>query len=185
MPILSATNLKYSIGTRVLLDGVSLSLDAGQRVGLVGRNGQGKTTLLKILAGKLQPDSGTVNLQRGCRAGYLSQDPVLDLSKTLHEEASTGLEELGRLHEQLDALYHEMSEPHAQEPETLERLLKRQDELQHRLEQLGGYAVEHKVDAVLHGLGFTDAQFGVPVSGLSGGQKGRLALAKLRARLQA
>ncbi len=179
MPILSATNLKYSIGTRVLLDGVSLSLDAGQRVGLVGRNGQGKTTLLKILAGKLQPDSGTVNLQRGCRAGYLSQDPVLDLSKTLHEEASTGLEELGRLHEQLDALYHEMSEPHAQEPETLERLLKRQDELQHRLEQLGGYAVEHKVDAVLHGLGFTDAQFGVPVSGLSGGQKGRLALAKL------
>ncbi len=179
MPLLSATNIKYTIGTRVLLDGMSLTLEPGQRIGLVGRNGQGKTTFFKILCGRIPPDSGSVVLQRGCRAGYLTQDPELDLTKTLHEEATSGMQELANLHIELDQVFHEMSEPAAQDPVILERLLKRQDELQHRIEQLGGYAVEHKVDTILHGLGFTDDQFGVRVSGLSGGQKGRLALAKL------
>ena len=179
MALLAATNLKYSIGTRVLLDGLSLSLDAGQRIGLVGRNGQGKTTLFKILSGRLQPDSGSVVLQRGCRAGYLTQDPELDLSKTLHEEATSGMQELERLHKELDDVFHQMGEPENSGVDALERLMARQDELQHRIEQLGGYAVEHKVDTILHGLGFTDSQFNIRVSGLSGGQKGRLALAKL------
>lgn len=179
MALLAATNVKYSIGTRVLLDGMSLSLDAGQRIGLVGRNGQGKSTFFKVLSGRLQPDSGTVVLQKGCRAGYLTQDPELDLNKTLHEEAASGMQELERLHKELDDVFHQMGEPENSGADALERLMTRQDDLQHRIEQLGGYAVEHKVDTILHGLGFTDAQFGIKVSGLSGGQKGRLALAKL------
>lgn len=179
MPLLSATNLKYSIGTRVLLDGISFSIEAGERIGLVGRNGTGKTTLIKILAGRLKPDSGSVSLLKGARMGYLSQDPELDPAKTLQEEAASGFAELGRLHAELDQVFHEMAEPENAAADRLERLMKRQSELQERIEALGGYATEHRVEEVLHGLGFTDSQFGVPVSGLSGGQKGRLALGKM------
>lgn len=179
MPLLSATNLKYSIGTRILLDGVSFSIEAGERIGLVGRNGTGKTTLIKILAGRLKPDSGSVSLLKGARMGYLSQDPELDPAKTLREEAASGFAELGRLHAELDQVFHEMAEPANAAAEKLERLMDRQAELQERIEAMGGYATEHRVEEVLHGLGFADSQFGVPVSGLSGGQKGRLALGKL------
>ncbi len=179
MPLLSATNLKYAIGTRTLLDGVSFSIEAGERIGLVGRNGTGKTTLIKILAGRLKPDSGSVSLAKGARMGYLSQDPELDPAKTLQEEAAEGFAELGRLHAELDQVFHDMAEPENAAPDKLDRLMKRQAELQERIEAMGGYATEHRVEAVLHGLGFADSQFGVKVAGLSGGQKGRLALGKL------
>ncbi len=179
MPILAATNIRYAIGTRVLLDNVSFSMEAGERVGLVGRNGQGKSTLMNVLMSRLKPDSGSVSLQKGVRVGYLTQQHTLDPAKTLREEAAAGFVELTKVHAELDEVYHLMGEPENAEPVALERLLKRQAELESRIEALGGYAVDHKVDAILHGLGFTDAQFSVPVSGLSGGQKGRLGLAKL------
>lgn len=179
MALLAATNLQYSIGTRVLLDGVSLNVDEGQRIGLVGRNGCGKTTLLRMLAGRIKPDQGIVNIAKGCRLGYLTQDPELDLTRSVLDEAKSGLSELAKLHEQLEAVYHAMEKPENGDPATLERLMNRQSEIQHDIEARGGYATDHKVEAVLHGLGFTDAQFNLQVGKLSGGQKGRLALAKL------
>jgi ATP-binding cassette subfamily F protein 3 len=177
MPLLAATNLQYSIGTRALLAGASFSIEAGERIGLVGRNGTGKSTLMKTIAGEITPDSGEVSLQRGCRLGFLTQDPVLDPDLTLRQEAGKAFIELARLHADLDAVFHKMES--VTDDVELERLMKRQADLQHRIESSGGYAVDHRIDAVLHGLGFTDAQFRIPVAGLSGGQKGRLALAKL------
>lgn len=179
MSLVTVANLKYTIGTRVLLDGASLSIAPGERIGLVGRNGAGKTTLIKILAGKLQPDSGVVSIAKGARVGYLSQDPDLDPTQTLRHEAASGFVELTRLHDELDEVFRLMGLPENAAPDRMERLLKRQADLQHKIEAVGGYAVDHKIDQILHGLGFTDAQFAIPVSGLSGGQKGRLALAKL------
>jgi ATP-binding cassette subfamily F protein 3 len=179
MPLLSCTNLKYSIGTRVLLDGISLSIEPGQRIGMVGRNGCGKTTLFRMLGGRLKPDTGTVGTSNDARVGYLTQDPELDPSRTLREEAAAGLQELGRLHKQLDEIYEQMALPENAAEEKLERLMSRQADIQHKIEEMGGYATDHKVEAVLHGLGFTDGQFTIPVAKLSGGQKGRLALAKL------
>ncbi len=179
MSVLAATNLKYSIGTRVLLDGLSFSLEPGQKVGLVGRNGVGKTTLFRVLAGRLKPDSGMVVLQRGSRVGYLTQDPELNLDHTLLEEAAAGMTELRRLHAELDSVFYDMTLPENAGGERLERLLNRQSDLQTGIDSMGGYAVEHRVEQVLHGLGFIDDQFSLPVRGLSGGQKGRLALAKL------
>jgi ATP-binding cassette subfamily F protein 3 len=179
MPLLSCTNLQYSIGTRVLLDGISFSIEPGQRIGLVGRNGCGKSTFIKMLAGRIKPDLGSVSLQKGARLGYLTQDPELNLENTLRAEAAAGFIELGKMHIELDDIYHQMAMPENADPELMQRLMDRQSDIQHKIEELGGYDVDHKVDAVLHGLGFHDGQFNVPVSKLSGGQKGRLALAKL------
>jgi ATP-binding cassette subfamily F protein 3 len=176
MPVIAATNLTLAYGIDVILDGCSFTLEPGERVGLVGRNGTGKTTLMKILAGALQPDSGNVSLQRGMRVGYLRQDPNLDPDETLREAAEGAFATLHDLHKRLHALYHEMEGKGGDE---LERLFKRQEVLERDIEAAGGYAIDHKIDAVLHGLGFTDAQFTIPVGKLSGGQRARLALARL------
>ncbi len=176
MPVLTATNIRHNFGQRVLLEGVSFSIEPGQRVGMVGRNGTGKSTLLKIMAGLVVQDHGTVALSKGCRAGYLHQDPNLDPEETLRGAAEAAFARLHDLHRELDALYEKMA---TAEGADLDRLLKRQTVLEHAMEEAGGFAVDHKIDAVLHGLGFADSQFGVKVSGLSGGQKGRVALAKL------
>ena len=176
MPVLTATNIRHAFGQRILLDGVSFSIEPGQRVGMVGRNGTGKSTLMKVMAGLVKQDEGTVALTKGCRAGYLHQDPNLDPEETLRGAAEAAFARLHELHRSLDALFEQMG---TAEGEALERLLKKQTVLEREMEAAGGYAVDHKIDAVLHGLGFTDAQFGIRVSGLSGGQKGRVALAKL------
>lgn len=176
MPTLAATNLTLSFGTRTILDGVSLSIDPGQKIGIVGRNGQGKSTLLKILAGIQKQDTGEVSLQKGCRAGYLHQDPILDPTETLRGAAESAFERLHALHRHLDEIYEKMATAQGDE---LDKLMKLQERVERDMEAAGGYAVDHKIEATLHGLGFTDAQFSIPVKGLSGGQKGRLALAKL------
>ncbi|HZW07649.1 MAG TPA: ABC-F family ATP-binding cassette domain-containing protein, partial [Phycisphaerales bacterium] len=168
--------LRVAFGLKVILDGVSLSIEPGERIGVVGRNGGGKSTMMKVLAGVMQPDSGNVQLARGSKAGYLTQDPVLTPGETLRGEAESAFAELHRLHLELNKVFEQMA--HA-EGADLERLMERQGRLEGQIEAAGGHAVDHKIDAVLHGLGFTDGQFGTPVEGLSGGQKGRLSLAKM------
>jgi ATP-binding cassette subfamily F protein 3 len=174
--VLAATNIRVVYGSRVILDEVSLSIEHGERIGVVGRNGAGKSTLLKVMAGLVTPDSGTVSVQRGCRAGYLHQDPKLDPNDTLREAAERAFEKLHDLHEQQHKLYDQMA---TLEGDELEKLMSKQADLERQIDAMGGYAIDHKIDQILHGLGFTDKQFSVKVSGLSGGQKGRLALAKL------
>ncbi len=176
MPILTATNISHHYGERAILSGVSLTIEPTDRIGIVGRNGAGKTTLMKALTGELRPDSGTVALQRGARAGYLTQDHSLDPDETLRQSAEGAFAALHAVHKELDAVYEQMAT--AQDAE-LDKLLKLQVQLETKMESLGGYAVEHKIEETLHGLGFTDAQFEIKVRNLSGGQKGRLALARL------
>lgn len=177
MPILACTNLSHAFGDRIILDGCSISIESSDRVGIVGRNGAGKSTLLKALAGIFKPDSGEVSLQRGARAGYLHQDPRLNPDETLRGEAESAFAELHRLHQELDELFARAER--ITDPAELDRLLKKQAEVESLMQAAGGYAIDHRIAEVLHGLGFTDAQFSVPVRSLSGGQKGRLALAKL------
>ncbi len=178
MPILAVTNLHYAIGVRRLLDGVTFSLEPSEHVGLVGRNGTGKTTLLRIIAGLTKPDAGTANLASAAAVGYLRQDHDFDRNATVREIAESAFGELQKTRAEMDDLMHRMAEPGLGAVE-LERLMNRYANLEKRLELHGGYAIEHRVEETLHGLGFTDAQFAQKVSGLSGGQLSRLALARL------
>ena len=174
MPILTATNLKHTYGHRLILDGISLSVEPGERMGIVGRNGCGKSTFIKCLEGIVTPDYGDVALGKGVRSGYMQQDPVFGADETLRSAAETAFAELHELHRQLDAVFGEME---TAEGEKLDRLLKKQERLEQEMNNAGGYSIDHKIDSILHGLGFTDAQFSIPVLKLSGGQKSRLALA--------
>jgi len=178
MALLAIANLEYHLGDRVLLDGVNLTLNAGEHVGLVGRNGCGKSTLLKLVAGLSAhpPDAGQIQIARDATVGYLHQDPKLNPDATLRHEAGTPFAELTRLHDELDKVSHDMAEASGDE---LDRLMKRYESLESRMQAAGGYAVDHLIEATLHGVGLDDATFNVKVRDLSGGQKGRLALAQL------
>ncbi|MSR29292.1 MAG: ABC transporter ATP-binding protein [Phycisphaerales bacterium] len=176
MPLATLTKVRFGHGTRLLLDEATLSIEPGEKIGLVGRNGCGKSTLLKLLEGRLKPDAGVVGLQRGLRIGFLTQDPDIDVNDTLREAAERAFTRLFEIHHALNALYERLA--HAKDDE-IAPLLDRQSRLEHDLEAAGGYAIDHRIDAVLHGLGFTDEQFALPVSKLSGGQRARAGLARL------
>jgi len=178
MALLSVANLVFSFGDRTVLDGVNLTVSQGEHVGLVGRNGCGKSTLLKLVAGieTHKPDAGQIQLARGASAGYLKQDHPYDAQKTLREEAGAAFAELEKLHKQLDEVAEAMG---VAEGDEMEKLLKKYERLEHEMQAAGGYAVDHKIDQTLHGLGLDDHVFNVKCGDLSGGQKGRLALAKL------
>ena len=178
MAILSVANLRFGYGDHIVLDGANLTLELGEHVGMVGRNGQGKSTLMKLIAGlnNMKPDAGQVQLARGSTVGYLHQDPKLNLEQTLREEAQSVFAELEKLHIELDEISHAMAEADGEE---LDKLLKRYEIVEHQMQAAGGYAVDHQIEQALHGLGLGDETFNVKVKDLSGGQRGRLALAKL------
>ena len=176
MPLVSAANLRHAFGDDIVLDGCSLSVERGERIGIVGRNGSGKSTFLRAIGGLLAPDEGRIDVQRGARVGYLHQDPDLDPGDTLREAAGRAFAHLHTLHAELEQVFEHMGEA---EGDDLDRLMKQQTQLEGDIERAGGYEIDHRVDATLHGLDFADEQFGVRVRDLSGGQKARLALAKL------
>lgn len=176
MPIATLTNVRFGHGTRLLLDGATLSIEPGEKLGLVGRNGCGKSTLMRLLSGQAKPDAGIVGIQRNCRIGFLTQDPNIDPTDTLREAAGRAFTRLHEIRHELDGVYEALSHAGAND---LERLLARQAALDAEFERGGGYAVDYKIDAVLHGLGFVDAQFSTLVSKLSGGQRARAGLARL------
>ncbi|MEX0886521.1 MAG: ABC-F family ATP-binding cassette domain-containing protein [Phycisphaeraceae bacterium] len=178
MALVSIANLALSFGNDPILTGVNLTLDEAEHVGLVGRNGCGKSTLMKLIAGltTARPDAGQIQIARNASVGYLHQDPTLDPKLTLRQEAGRAFAELYKLHDELEKIAHAMADA---SPDELDKLMKRYERVEHQMDAAGGYAVDHRIDETLHGLGLGDDTFSVPVTALSGGQKGRLALAKL------
>jgi ATP-binding cassette subfamily F protein 3 len=176
MPVLTATNLTLVHGHHTVLDSVSLSIEPADRIGIVGRNGAGKSTLIKLLAGVTRPESGDVVLQRGSRLGYLNQSPTLDPADTVYTAAARAFELAHALQHELHEVFDKMATAQGDE---LDQLLKDQVRLDEAIEAAGGLTTEHEVAKVLHGLSFIDDQFDLPVTALSGGQRARLALARL------
>jgi len=123
MSLVTLANLRFGHGTRLLLDGVSGSIHEGERVGLVGRNGCGKSTLFKLIAGIFKPDDGEVQIARTVRIGYLEQDPRLPQDKTLRGAAAEAFASIEQLKAELDGVFERMA---TAEPDELEKLMERQ-----------------------------------------------------------
>jgi ATP-binding cassette subfamily F protein 3 len=174
MSLLHATNLSKSFGPDDIFSDISLSIPQRARIGLVGANGVGKTTLLRILLGLEDASSGKVVRARNIRIGYLPQEANLDSSKTLWEECLTVFADLIKKQHELADLEHQMAEPGR-----ADEVMPVYGKLQAEFDALGGYTFELTIRQTLSGLGFTREDERRPISQLSGGQRTRAYLAKL------
>lgn len=171
------SNVAKQYGKQILFTDISFQINPGEKAGLVGPNGCGKSTLFRLIAGMEQPDEGSVSVPGKMRIAYFRQEVDDMRGWSVLDEAIAGSGELGELHHALEALQHEMASPgHAG---AMEEVLARYGDMQHRYESLGGYALESQAREVLHGLGFEDDQIDGDVGHLSGGWKMRVSIAKV------
>ncbi len=177
MSILTVSNLEKSFGTDLLFQGVTFSIAAGQKLGLVGRNGCGKTTLLRILLGQELPDVGKVSLAAGRRLGYLRQEAPVHPEHTIMEEVQSVFAPVRLLEAEVTRWEHAMSE--AATDDALETAMDEYAHAREAFEAAGGYRHEADVPQVLEHLGFTAADYDKRVGACSGGEQTRLALAKI------
>jgi ATP-binding cassette subfamily F protein 3 len=177
MLLLAARDLARQFDAEPVFRGVSFEVRAGEKIGLVGPNGCGKTTLLKILAGLDEPDVGVVERTGSATVALLEQEKLFSPARTLLDEAKSGLGHLYQLQEQA----HDLAERIAgtNDPRELARLQKQYDALHSELDRLDAYHIDHRVDEVLHGLGFDPADYHRPLATFSGGQQNRVLLARL------
>src|SRR5512137_2236947 len=180
MIAVNLTNLKLDLFARHILTKVDWEIHDDRCVGLIGANGAGKSSLLKLIAGELKPDGGSITRAKGLTIGYLQQDPALDPGRTALEEALSASTELHALEKDLLTIEHKLSDPAIYgNAKALERTLETQQRLLERYEELGGLNYEKRVRETLRGLGLDEADFNNKVANLSGGQKKLVGLAKL------
>jgi ATP-binding cassette, subfamily F, member 3 len=175
--LLCVENVVKHFGPEAVLDGVSFEVRPGERIGLVGPNGAGKTTLLKILAGAIEADNGRVELHASARLEYLEQQPTFAAGRTLWDEAHSALDRLTGIARESEEVARAIAT--ATDAAEHRRLSARFDRLQHELHKHDAYHLDHKIERVLDGLGFSRESHRQPVEQLSGGQQNRLLLARL------
>ncbi|WP_400245192.1 ABC-F family ATP-binding cassette domain-containing protein [Niallia sp. JL1B1071] len=180
MILLQVNQLSKHFGAELILSNIKLEVQTRDRIALVGRNGAGKSTLLKIIAGQLSYDSGEIIKPKNVEIGYLAQNTGLESSLSIWDEMLTVFHALQVKEKHLRKLEQQMSDPNTIEnPDAFERILKEYDHLQFEFKESGGYQYEADIRSVLHGLNFNTFDYSTKISTLSGGQKTRLALAKL------
>ncbi len=178
MPLVKLDHVSKSYGPNLVLDDICWQVSADDRVGFIGDNGTGKTTLFKIMSGEIVRYKGTVDRAKRAVIGHLHQEPEFDSEMKLRDAVRmAAFSHMHDLETGMERLTRKMSDPDAEEDQ--EAILDQYARLQERHEAYGGYSYEHRIDSVLGGLGFTQDDFQLPVRFLSGGQKGRAALAHL------
>ena len=177
--MISIDNLSVSFGGWTLFDEISFLINSKDRIGLVGRNGAGKTTILKLIAGLQQPTSGAVTKNGDCTIGYLPQQMRVADTTTLLDETAKAFEEVLALEREIEQLTREIAERTDYESEEYEKLLHRLNDANDRYHILGGDTRDADIEKTLLGLGFRREEFSKPTSEFSGGWRMRIELAKL------
>jgi ATP-binding cassette, subfamily F, member 3 len=177
--MLNIHNLSVSFGGTYLFEEVTFRLGSGDRVGLVGKNGAGKSTMLKILAGDIKPDSGTIATERDIKLGFLRQDIDFEQGRTVLEEAYEAFEEIKYIERKIEDINHQLVTRTDYESEAYSQLIEDLSEFTHRFELLDGYNYVGNTERILLGLGFKREEFNNPTETFSGGWRMRIELAKL------
>ena len=180
MIILSCKDICKSYGIRDVLKDITFSINEGDKVGIIGANGEGKSTLFKIITKEISQDSGEIFIDKNNSLGYLSQNLALDSDKNIYEETLSVFDELLNIEERLSSLEIKMNEPYDENNASYhDKLIKDYTTLQDIYSHKGGYIYKGEISRVLKGLGFTEDDFYKSINTLSGGQKTRVALCKL------
>ncbi len=175
--MIAFNRINKQYGRQVLFVDASFQLNPGEKIGLVGPNGSGKTTIFRMIVGEEAPEDGDVSVPKKLTVGYFRQDIEEMEGRSVLDEAIAGSGRLGDLHHELNDLQHAMGDP--TRAGDMDRILARFGEVQEEYEHLGGYALESQAREVLHGLGFDDERIDGDVGALSGGWKMRVAMARV------
>lgn len=171
-------NVSLAFGSKTILDTVSLHIRRNDRIGLIGPNGTGKSTLFKLICRSVEPGAGDLICARDTNIGYLPQEGFVFRKKTVFEEASSAFEDILLLKRQIDKLHVQLEDPSIK-GEDHQLLLDHYAHLQHQLEVVNGAKVDAETGKVLKGMGFKEADFGKGISTFSGGWQMRVALSRL------
>ena len=177
--MLNIHNLSVSFGGTYLFEEVTFRLGSGDRVGLVGKNGAGKSTMLKILAGDFKPDSGQIATEKEVKMGFLRQDIDFDHGRTVLEEAYEAFTEIKVVEKKLEKINHQLVSRTDYESEAYSQIIEDLSDYTHRFELLGGYNYVGDTEKILLGLGFKREDFNNQTDTFSGGWRMRIELAKL------
>ena len=176
MSILNVVNLNHGFGDRAIYKDVSFRLLKGEHIGFVGANGEGKSTFMNIITGKLIPDEGKIEWSKNVRVGYLDQHTVLEKGQTIRDVLSSAFSYLFDLEAQMNAYYAEMADC---DEERMNFLMEETGSIQEMLDQHDFYIIDAKVDEIGRALGLTDLGMDRDVTELSGGQRTKVLMGKL------
>lgn len=180
MIVIGCKDLKKSFGIDEVLKNVTFNINEGEKVGLIGANGEGKSTLFRILTKEMSQDSGDIFIDKNRTVGYLSQHLSLESEITIYEEMLSVFDNLIKLEEKLKALEEKLNQPYDESnSEYHDKLIKDYTTSQELYDNRGGYTFRGEISKVLKGLGFIESDFNKEIKVLSGGQKTRVALCKL------
>lgn len=172
--MLTINNLSFYFGGRAIFEDANLQIKPKDKIGLIGLNGKGKSTLLKIIVGEYQPDAGNVSKSGDCTIGFLNQDLLsYQTDDSILNVAMQGFERQLELHHQIEDILHQMEHNYS------DQLVEKLGELQHEFDLLDGYSIESKAEEILEGLGFKTWELNKPLRQFSGGWRMRVMLAKL------
>jgi len=172
--MISITNLSFHFGARPMYEEANLHIRPGDKIGLIGANGTGKSTLLRILTGEYQPDGGSISMAKDCSIGFLNQDLLsYQTEDSILHVVMQAFQRALDVHEEMEKVLHEMETNYRDE------LVEQLGELQEEYERLDGFTLQARAEEILEGLGFTTEELAQPLSSFSGGWRMRVMLAKL------